>query len=78
LNRDSALGILFDHDLLEKPVSTFPDHALAGSAAGKLDGAVLLKLLFGLLGCEQRGPQQPEDKGRNGEKGDGGANFAEM
>jgi hypothetical protein len=51
---------------------------LAEHAAGKLDGAVLLKLLFGLLGREQRGPEQPEDKGRNGQKGDGGANFAEM
>jgi O-antigen/teichoic acid export membrane protein len=51
---------------------------LAEHAAGKPDGAVLLKLLLGLLGCEQRGPEQPEDKGRNGQKGDGGANFAEM
>jgi hypothetical protein len=39
---------------------------------------VLFKLLLGLLGCEQRGPKQPEDKGRNGQKGDDGANFAEM
>jgi hypothetical protein len=26
---------LFEHDLFGKPVSTFPDHALGGSAADK-------------------------------------------
>src|ERR1700757_2140838 len=38
MSMDSALACLFAHDLLEKPVPTFPDHALAQScAAGFLE-----------------------------------------
>jgi len=51
---------------------------LAGSAADQLDRAGLLQLLLGLLGGEKRGEEQPEDKGRNRQERDGGANFAEM
>jgi hypothetical protein len=29
LNRHPAFSFLFEHDLFGKPVSTFPDHALA-------------------------------------------------
>jgi len=28
-------GIFFEHDLFEKPVSTFPDHAMDVKQAGK-------------------------------------------
>jgi hypothetical protein len=32
LNRHRALDLLVEHDLLGKPASTFPDHALRASA----------------------------------------------
>ena len=48
------------------------------AAAAKLEGPGRLKRLIGLLGGKERGGEQPQDEGGNGQKRDGGANFAEM
>jgi hypothetical protein len=41
-------------------------------------GARPFDLLVGLFGCEERGKDQPQHEGRNGDQRDGRANFAEM
>ena len=44
----------------------------------EFDGPRSLDLLLGLLGGEERGDDQPQHEGRNGQERDGRANFAEM
>jgi hypothetical protein len=42
------------------------------------DGAGPLDLLLGLFGCKQRGKDQPQHKGRNGQERNGCAYLAEL
>ena len=51
---------------------------LAREAAVEFDRPRSLNLLLGLLGGEERGDDQPQHEGRNGQERDGRANFAEM
>jgi len=51
---------------------------LTQAAAVKLDGPRPLELLVGLLGREERGEEQPQHEGRDGQKRDGAKNLAEM
>jgi len=45
MNRHRALALLFEHDLFGKPVSIFPDHALAAHDAPRLSFSILTAYL---------------------------------
>src|SRR5436190_16189100 len=56
LNRDHDLVSLFEHDLTEKPVSIFPDHALAEAAGDVVLGASIARrgeYLVGVVELDQ-------------------------